>query len=315
MNLPKDYLKHPTEIEPNQTLHPEFVEAVEQNYGLTIVTSSLNHGSYSGRAWNIATNKGVYLLKTHLDTDSSDLTHHEAEASFADTLNEKLVGVLQSVRFARGTNNTTIFNVREDDYVTLIHHEHIVSKSLLTTSEQFSLGQLMARMHQMMRDFNHAGLGSTDYMRTLDPQELSRLPLIFPDGGYEPYVNFFSPLNYSSLGLSAQVIHGDWHQGNMSFADPPLLFDLDTLALGTPAEEIARTITHWSMDPSHIKPFFDALTAGYATLSAHELSLIPRLAIAQLYRKYFEFLDYEDVENAQRIKHLIPYFKQAFDLN
>jgi hypothetical protein len=79
MTPQKDSLKSSTEIEPNQTLHPEFVEAVEQNYGLTIVTSSLNHGSYSGRVWNIATNKGEYLLKTHLDTDSSDLTHHEVE--------------------------------------------------------------------------------------------------------------------------------------------------------------------------------------------------------------------------------------------
>jgi Ser/Thr protein kinase RdoA (MazF antagonist) len=305
------YMTH--ESEPI-VLRPSVIETVHTQYGLSIKSASINAGSYSHRVWNIDTNKGPFILKLLLDTSRIDIVHHDAEAAFAYELNIKSIGTLETVRFVKSSDGKTLQHIEDDDYLLLQNKAEIITKSSLTNDEQIQLGKLLSHLHTTMAQFSHPGLGTTDYMRTLKDEEREKLPLIFLDKGYEPYLEYMRPANYEQLGLAKQVIHGDWHQANMSFSKPPLLFDLDTLALGSRIEEIARMLTHWWIEPEELEQFRDNLLRGYGPLSQIESELLPKFVIAQLYRKYFEFLDYNDQASADRVKDSIPYYVNTFKL-
>jgi Ser/Thr protein kinase RdoA (MazF antagonist) len=292
-------------------LRPNVIETVHSQYGLTIKSASINTGSYSHRVWNIDTNKGPFILKLLLDTSHIDLVHHEAEVAFAYELNRKSNKTLETVRFVQSSEGKTLQHIEDDDYFLLQDKADLITKSSLTNDEQIQLGKLLSHLHTVMAQFSHPGLGTTDYMRALEDTERDKLVSIFPDKGYEPYLNYMRPAKYEQLGLTTQVIHGDWHQANMSFSKPPLLFDLDTLALGSRIEEIARTLTHWWFELENLEQFHVNLLNGYGELTDVENELLPKFTMAQLYRKYFEFLDYNDQASADRIKDSIPYYKKV----
>jgi Ser/Thr protein kinase RdoA (MazF antagonist) len=301
------------QIEPT-ALRSDIAKTIQDQYGLSFLGAVIDPGSYSRRVWSIDTNKGSFILKVMLDIGTFDLIHHETEVAFAEELNRNSHGILNTIRFVKSSRGKTIEHIKDDDYVTIQNKVKVVTKSALTIDEQRQLGSLLSHLHSKMAQFTHPGLGTTDYMRVLKDEEIEKLPSVFLDKGYEPYLEYMKPANYDILGLTKQVIHGDWHQANMSFSRPPLLFDLDTLALGARIEEIARTLTHWWIDRDHLKQFYDNLLIGYGPLTELEKELLPKFTIAQLYRKYFEFLDYNDQISAERVKDSIPYYKKTFKL-
>ncbi len=287
---------------------------LENNFGFKTKNPILL-GGYSSRVWEVETNQNRKLIVKILeDQNDKDLLHHQAEVAFSRAVNT--TGVIQTLEFIPDQKGQTIHRIREDgdDYFVVIKPHPIVHKVDLSTEEQQNLGHLMSVVHSLFKDFKHPGLGTTKYMREVDSTEMDLIVQAFPDGGYKNYFRFMQPLDYQALGLTTTVIHGDWHQANMSFTKPPFLFDLDTLARGARAEELARTIPHWWMEPTAIKSFYENLVKGYRDLNQAELEIIPQLAVTQQYRKYAEFIGYKDPKSANRIKESIPVIKSLFNL-
>jgi len=287
---------------------------LENNFGFKPRNSVLL-GGYSSRVWEVEINQDRNLVvKILKDQNDKDLLHHQAEVAFSRAVNS--TGVIQTLKFIPDTKGQTIHRLHQDgdDYFVVIEPHPIVHKVDLSKEEQQNLGHLMSVVHSMFVDFDHPGLGTTKYMREVNLVEMDLIAQAFPDEGYKSYLKFMQPLDYQTLGLTTTVIHGDWHQANMSFTQPPFLFDLETLARGTRVEELARTITHWWMEPTAKKVFFENLVRGYQDLTQAELEIIPQLAITQLYRKYAEFISYNDPKNANRVRESIPVIKSLFNL-
>lgn len=288
----------------------KLLTVLEQKYGLNIVDIQQAAGSYSKTVFFVKNDiNQVFVLKILKDINREfDLPHHNAEVAFSEFLNIQLSAGFRAVNFIPNIQGETITHIDEDDFIVLFVKEKVVKKIQLSHQETKNLGSKMRMMHEKLADFHHEGLGTTNYMRVLSNDQLLQLSTIFPNVVIKEYSSFLKPLNYTHLGLSTTVLHGDLHQENISLSNPPVLMDLDTLCRGSRIEEIARTITHWHIDEKEIGIFYKDLLEGYGPLRETEITLLPKLIIAQLLRKYFEFLDYNDQENSLRIKKLVPIF-------
>ena len=283
-------------------------------FGYKVLTSTLI-GGYSKRVWEIQTDSHKYVIKLLEGQSEKDLLHHHAEVAFSSIVNS--TGVLETVKFISDTKGDTIHRIdkNRNDYFVVIESHPIIKKTNLNSEEQQELGHLMSVLHAKLKGFAHPGLGNTKYMREVNTDEMKLINEAFPDAGYKNYLKFMQPLDYQALDLKTTVIHGDWHQANMSFTQPPFIFDLDTIAWGARVEELARTLTHWWVDPSEVKDLYRNLIIGYATLTQSEIDIIPSLIIAQQYRKYAEYRGYKDPINAERVKESIPVLKSLFSLS
>jgi len=271
--------------------------------------------SYFKRVWKIEDESGKeFIVKLFVDQTEQDLKHHEVEIAVASKINSKMHS-LQSVRFIPDKSGTVLHRVNagHNNYYVLMDAHPIITKTELTSDEQRNLGKVMAEMHHALKDFHHKGLTLATYMRDVSEKDMDIIRSEFPDGGYESYIKYMKPLDYKELGLTLTTIQGDWHQQNMSFTQPLFLFDLDTVSRGAGVEEIARTLTHWGIKPEEIKDFYTNLTEGYG-LPEHEKQLVAPLMIAQLYRKYAEFNEYNDTQSKDEVKRKIAVVKEDFDL-
>ncbi len=297
-------------------MNQDLIKLVKKTYGLKIVSSSLQEGSYSKRVWEIttATNQ-KFILKLLSGYDEKDLLHFQAETYFCEFVNSN-IAELKTLQYLKNTNGDMIqlFRPEFNDYFVIMEKHPIIHKPYLTSEEQINLGKLIASVHKKLKGFDHPGLWTTDWMRKVDNETEILLRREFPDLEFMKYKKFMKPLDYEGFGLELITIHGDWHQANMSFTNPPFLFDLDTLSRGSRVEELARTLTHWDDDLSKIKIFYDNLITGYEDLKDEEIALIPKLIMAQLYNKYGEFSGHKDLKNSQRIKNSIPIVRKLFKL-
>ncbi len=295
--------------------HKKLLTILKQKYELNVVDTQQAAGSYSQTVLFVENdNNQIFVLKILKDIHREfDLPHHSAQVAFSKFLNTQLSDGFRAVSFVPNIRGETITHIDEDDFIVLFQKEEITKKIQLTHQETKELGSNMRVMHERLVDFSHVGLRTTDYMRVLSDDQVRQLPTIFPKIVMSEYSPFLKPLNYSALGLSTTVLHGDLHQENVSFTNRPVLMDLDTLCRGSRIEEIARTITHWHIDVEKIRIFYKNLLSGYGPLTEIENALLPKLIISQLLRKHFEFVDCSDQENALRIKKLLPIFIKAID--
>ncbi|MBP9819283.1 phosphotransferase [Candidatus Woesebacteria bacterium] len=295
--------------------HKKLRTILKQKFELNIVDTQQAAGSYIQTVLFVKDdNNQIFVLKILKDINREfDLPHHSAQVAFSKFLNTQLSSGFRAVSFIPNIQGETITHIDEDDFIVLFQKEEIIKKVQLSHQETKELGSNMRVMHEKLANFSHVGLGTTNYMRVLSDDQIRQLPTIFPNIVMSEYSSFLKALNYRVLGLSTTVLHGDIHQENVSFTNRPVLMDLDTLCRGSGIEEIARTITHWHIDEEEIGIFYENLLTGYGPLTEIENSLLPKLIIAQLLRKYFEFLDYNDRKNSLRIKKLFPIFIKAFD--
>lgn len=293
----------------------ELKAAIKKDFAI-VIKNVQQANSYFKRVWIIedAVDK-KFVVKLLENFDEYQLKHHEAEVAFAKIVNTQMQN-LRSVIFTPDKNGAILhkINPTKDDYYVLMQYHPIIKKSELTPEEQQNLGKIMADMHTTLKDFQHIGFGTTYYMRDVNNRDMEVIEKGFPDKGYRPYLIYMQPLDYEALGLKLTILHGDWHQANMSFTDPYFLFDLDTLCKGTGVEELARTLTHWAIEPTEIKTFFSNLVKGYQ-LPSQEMQLAPLLMVAQLYRKYAEFHDYKDPQSMEDVKKKIEIIKESFNLS
>lgn len=285
------------------------LKAVKDNYGFNVVKIQDIY-SYFGGVSEITTDQNqTYILKLRRGLDEIDLTRHDAMIAFCDFVSAN-VSEFITQKTIRTKQGKTLQHLRDDDYFYIVERREIIRKEELIVEEQLELGRLMRAFHTELKGFKHLGIGDTSWMTSFTKEELALLRQDFKEEDYREYVK---PLDYKDLGLEVILIHGDWHQGNMSFTNPPFIFDLDTLSYGSRVEEIARSITHWHFKRPKIE-FFENLVKGYGILPQSEIDLIPKVMVRICYKKYCEFSLHGDSKNAYEYKALGLQLKEAFNL-
>lgn len=294
-------------------INEEVIKSIKEKFGLEI-TESLPAHSYFTRVWEIVTDGGERLiLKLLPDFYRGNIFSYRAVIAVCDLINEK-ISDFKTIRHIKDQKGEVVQEWKDGHFYVLMEKQEMAEMSDFTPQRQQQIGHLMWLFHTKLKNFSHPGLGGTRWMRKIDEKSLPQLQKAFPDRGYLPYLEFTQRVDYKKLNLELTTIHGDWHGGNMSFTSPPFLFDYDTLSKGSAVEDIARTLSHWEMDNSQRKVFFDNFLTGYPGLSENEKNLIPRFIIATLYANYLYYLELKDFKNAQLTKEAIPVVKKAFSL-
>ncbi|KXK07541.1 MAG: serine/threonine protein kinase [Microgenomates bacterium OLB22] len=243
------------------------LEAIQDRYGFSEFSTEPIY-SYYGGVFDLITREGQsYILKIARDPDTYKLEHLKAEIEFCSIVKEKITAFVTQSYIP---DKEGIIIQKSDSVVFYLLQKHeIIEKKLLSAYDQQSIGKLMSIFHTNLKSFDHPGIGGTSWMREVEADQYAMLLSVLPEEQFAPYI---SPLDYTGLNLTKTLIHGDWHDGNMSFTDPPFLFDLDTLSYGSPAEEIARTLTHWDAGLVPVKQFYDNLLIGYGEGSCYKKS-------------------------------------------
>ncbi len=266
--------------------------------------------SYFGGVYELSTSDGKgYILKLLRNPSVSDMQHFEAVVAFADYV-AKNISEFTTQKFIKDNEGQIVQVYDDKNYFYLVQKQEIIKKDELTEAEQLALGNLLRIFHEKLKSFKHQGIDNTEWMTSFSSEEQKILAAEFPSNEYEPYVE---KIDYLKENLEVILIHGDLHQGNISFNETPFIFDLDTLCYGSRVEEIARTITHWRFKRSKLE-LFENLTKGYAILTKHELELLPQIMVRICYKKVCEFLDNDDRDNVDRYKVLATQLKEAFNL-
>lgn len=285
------------------------IKAIKDSYGFNVVKIQDIY-SYFGGVSEIVTDQGqTYILKLRRDLDDIDLTRHDAVVAFCDFVAANITEFVTQ-KFLRTKEGKTLQHLEGDDYFYIVEKQEIVRKEELTVEEQLELGRLMRAFHIKLKDFKHQGIGDTSWMTSFTDEDLALLRKDFKE---EEYAEYIKPLDYKALGLEVILIHGDWHQGNMSFTNPSFIFDLDTLSYGSRVEEIARSVTHWHFKRSKIE-LYENLVKGYEILPQNEIDLIPKVMVRICYKKYCEFNLHGDSKNANGYKALGSQLKESFNL-
>lgn len=292
----------------------KILKQINEVFGLIIVdTISVN--SYFTRVTEVVSNKGEhFILKILPDFYNDNIDSYQAVIAVCDIIENDILE-LQTIKHIKAKDEKIVHKTEDGQFFVLMEKHEIVPSEILTLQKQQLLGHLMSIFHNKLKNFNHPNLGTTHWMRKIDDQGLKILSRDFPDKGFLPYVQFAHNINYEALNLSLTTIHGDWHKGNFSFTNPPFLFDYDTLSRGAAVEDIARTLTQWSMESSQRKDFHDNFIKGYGELNDNEIELIPKFMIAQNYANYIYFLSLADEINAQKSKESLPIIKALFNLD
>lgn len=284
-------------------------QTVSDKYGIAVSQLTPIDTYYGGVYELTDSNEKNYILKFLQNPSVSDMQHFEAVIVFADYV-AKNISEFTTQKFIKD-NEGKILQVYDDkNYFYLVQKQEIIKKNELTEAEQLALGNLLRVFHEKLKSFKHQGIGNTKWMTSFSSEEQKLLAAEFTNEEYMPYVE---KIDYIKENLEVLLIHGDLHQGNISFSKIPFIFDLDTLCYGSRVEEIARTITHWRFKRSKIE-LFENLTKGYSILSKHEMELLPQLMVRICYKKVCEFLDHDDRDNADRYKALAMQLKEAFGL-
>lgn len=264
--------------------------------------------SYYGGVFEIETDNENFIVKVIRDPDTYKIAHIDAEITFCRFVHEHITS-FTSQTFITDKEGGILQQTADECFYLLKKHS-IVKKDTLSNEDQQTIGRLMRDFHRGLHNFEHKGIGESTWMREVNQKEYELLLKHFKE---EEFVAFVQPLNYEELNLPKTLLHGDWHGENFSFSNPPFLFDLDTLCYGSPAEEIARTITHW-YSGSSIKNFYKNIIKGYETLSDTEIIIIPRLAVAICYKQFAEVAIYGDLSYANHFKELADEVKSAFSI-
>lgn len=292
------------------TVPIEVLEAIQDRYGFSDI-STVPIYSYNGGVFDLKIHEGEsYILKIVRDPDSYKKEHIKAEIEFCDQVKEKITE-FTTQSYVPDLAGTIIQESGHSIFYLLQKHE-IIEKKLLSAYDQQYIGKLMNIFHTNLKSFDHPGIGGTSWMREVDTSQYALLLKVLREEQFAPYI---SPLDYTGLNLTKTLIHGDWHDGNMSFTDPPFLFDLDTLSYGSPSEEIARTLTHWDAGMVPFKQFYDNLLIGYGEgLLTQEIEQISRIAVAMCYKKYAELSQHGDQPYADSFMKMAQEIKDFFGL-
>jgi hypothetical protein len=286
------------------------IDAIKDKYGFTVV-SSKDLYSYYGGVSEITTDKGeVFIFKYRGNVGESGLLHHEAVVEFCNFVEENITEFVTQKYIPNlvGEYFTYLWN---RDYCYIVEKREINKKTYITPREQRFVGQLMRIFHTKLKDFKHPGLIGTEYMAGFGQAELNCLAQNYKLEEYEPFIK---PFDYEEEGLETTLLHGDWHESNMSFSKPPFLFDLDTLSRGTRLEEIARSVTHWNFGGKPKKELFENMVKGYGDLTQKEIDLAIKVMISTSYKKYAMFMLHKDLDHANGYKYLAEYLKREFNL-
>ncbi len=282
--------------------------SIKEAYGNPLQSTKPVHSYYGGVFDITLKSSQSYILKIVRHPDSYKMNHLNAEVAFCRYVKEH-VDEFTTQTFVPGTSGKVLQQSDDDCYYLLEKHQ-IVKKDILAKEDQMMIGHLMNSFHKSLKDFKHDGIGESSWMREVDDEEYTLLQEHFDEQEFASYVK---PLDYEKLGLTKTLLHGDWHGDNFSFSKPPFLYDLDTLCYGSPAEEIARSITHWYTGVP-LKEFYDNLIEGYKDLSNHEIGLIPKIAVAICYKQFAEVTNHGDHKYAEHFKMLANEVKQVFGL-
>lgn len=292
------------------TLPGLLLHIMKDRFGLE-VRGAKEIRSYYGGVFEVAIDldRG-YVVKVFKALDEKGKQRHAAAVAFSDYVGQN-VSEFTTQRFVRNRDGGTLQPIGGDDYFYVVEKQEIVTRKELAEEEQRGLGVLMKVFHTHLKDFKHPGIGDSSWISSFDDQDLA---LLRRDYRESEYVRYTQPLDHAASGLDSTLLHGDWHAGNMSFTSPPFLYDLDTLCFGSPAEEIARSVTHWDTRAPK-RAFMENIVAGYASLTPKEVELIPRLMVTICYKKYCEFMHNNDRGNAEGYRALAGYLKREFDLS
>lgn len=290
-------------------LPEDLVNSIRENYGINIVETNSLYSYYGGVSEITTINGQVFILKLLEDVDDRALLHHEAVVAFCEYIQQN-VTEFTTQELVKNKYDKTLQHLEGENYFYIAQKKEIITKKDLTISEQQELGNLMRVFHSKLQDFKHPGIGDAKWMRTFSKEDLELLKEGFAENEYKEYIKDW---DYDEMGLQVTLLHGDLHQANMSFTNPPFIFDLDTLSMGSRVEEIARSITHWATRQSK-KDFFENIVKGYQILSEDEIKLIPKVMVTICYKKYCEFNLHSDRENANRYKALAGQIKEWFKL-
>ncbi len=282
----------------------EVIDSIHDHYNFEITSQQLLNSYYSG-VFEIGTNANAsYILKIF---NNPQIDHLRSQIEFSRCVKENITE-FTTQEFVLDKHNEALNKVGDNYFYILKKHE-IVNKTDVNKEEQQLIGRLMKTFHISLSSFRHIGIGSSSWMRELEPIHAVLLKQYIDEREYLPYVG---KIDYQSLKLPVTLIHGDWHDQNMSFTSPPFLYDLDTLSYGSPSEEIARTITHWSVEKEKIKEFYDNLLIGYGTLTKSEIAVIPLVAVAICYKQSAEVEQNGNKKYAADFRELAKYIKDTF---
>lgn len=286
---------------------------ISQKYDFKVARVS-NIKSYFTRVFVLVTDTGQELiLKILPPFYQNPYQDYDVVISLIDKINSEIPELI-TIKHIVAKDGSIVNQLDADQYFVITQKQPLVEVNNFTTQHQRALGNLMSIFHTKLQTFQHPSLASTKWMRKIDGEGLKILQTDFPDSGYTPYLEFAQDIDYHAHHLTLTTIHGDWHGGNFSFTDPPFLFDFDTLSRGAALEDIARTLTQWDLKSTSRKQFYQNFLIGYHTLSAHEIQLIPKLMMAQLYANYIYYTTNHDSKNAIRTKNSIPEIKKQFSL-
>lgn len=291
----------------------KIIQIIDKNFGLKI-SEVISVPSYFTRVSELITDKGVcIILKVLPEFYENNIRSYDAVIAVCELINKE-IPELQTLKHLRSQEGQVVYEWEKGKYFVLFEKHPIFSKDVLTVSDQQNLGRLMSVFHTKLKNFSHPYLGTTHWMRKIDKDGIMLLSHDFLEKEFYPYLEFAHNIDYKGLELTLTTIHGDWHRGNMSFTQPPFLFDYDTLSRGAAVEDIARTLTQWKMDDKDRLSFYANFLDGYVGLTANEKNLIPKLMIAQLFSNYIYFRGLQDDKNALNSKEAIPIIKQLFNL-
>lgn len=292
----------------DKKISPSIINVIKDKYGF----SEINYKSlfsYFGGVFEIKDQKNkTYILKIIRKPDEYKIRHLDAEIVFSSTVTQTITEFITQ-SFIPDREKVILQKVDADFFYLLEKHE-IIKKTILTKDDQQLVGKLMRIFHTKLSNFKHDGLGDSLWMREVDEKQYSILLKVLHEDEFAKYVE---PLDYEKLSLNRTMIHGDWHGDNMSFTEPPFLYDLDTLCYGSAVEEIAWALTHFDTGVS-VKEFYDNLLLGYRDLKQHEIDFIPHVAIAICYKCYAELTQHGDEKYAGSFIKLAKEIKRLFNL-
>lgn len=280
---------------------------IQKSYGFSIVSQKPIWSCYGG-VFEIFTVDSSYILKISNQPDDHRILHIEAEIAFTKAVADKITEFITQTFVPDNQGNP--FHKGHTNAFYLLKKQTIIKTFVPSVSEQQLVGKLMNVFHTRLATFKHIGIAGTTWMREVDDEEYKILSALISEKEFASYV---TPLDYEKLNLKKTLIHGDWHGDNMSFSNPPFLFDLDTLSYGLPAEEIARTITHWTNDDLSLLDFYTNILIGYDGLSSYEINIIPHIAVAICYKQAAEVTKNGNIRDGKDFLRLANKVKKIFN--